>query len=233
MMTNAATGACTLMDAGYPKVRKCGVSIGRRAAESECVPRPWGAAHLNQVPSFVYFPVYCIACLFVWVFSFGPPSQHFPVVCVRSSVTSPLCSGHRTSLKGTSDSHCLEPRPVWASAISGAASCTSSARFNWKMLFSTLYSKWLGLLIILMLFPPPWSISVKKKKQVKKKAVVCCFLSWNLFWMPASSCLDIFRLTSRHVPLWFLIFLIAFLTLTCDITQVCLFNTRQVTERFF
>lgn len=100
-----------------------------------------GGAHLNQVPSFVYVPVYCIACLFVWVFSFGPPSQHFPVVCVRSSMTSPLRSGHRTSLKGTSDAHCLEPRPVWDSAISGDASCTSSAIFNWKMLFYTLYSK--------------------------------------------------------------------------------------------
>lgn len=151
IMSNAATTTCRLMDAGYPKVRKCSMSIGSRAAETECVPHPWGAtAHLNQVPSFVYVPVYCIACLFVWVFSFGPPSQHFPVVCVRSSMTSPLRSGHRTSLKGTSDAHCLEPRPVWDSAISGAASCTSSAIFNWKMLFYTLYSKLMGLLIILM-----------------------------------------------------------------------------------
>lgn len=108
------------------------------------------AAHLNQVPSFVYVPVYCIACLFVWVFSFGPPSQHFPVVCVGSCMTSPLRSGHRTSLKGTSDAHCLEPRPVWDSAISGAASCISSAIFNWNMLFYTLYSKWKGVVFILM-----------------------------------------------------------------------------------
>lgn len=38
--------------------------------------------------------------------------------------------------------------------------------------------------------------------------------------MPVYSCPDVFRLTALHVPLWFPIFLIAFLTLACDITQV-------------
>lgn len=73
-----------------------------------------GTAHLTQVPSFVYFPVYCIARLFVWVFSFGPLSQHFP------DCAAPL--GPPDVIKRDVRCHIVwNPRfQLWASAISGA-----------------------------------------------------------------------------------------------------------------
>lgn len=61
-----------------------------------------------------------------------------------------------------------------------------------------------------------------------------CLLSW----IPVYSCPEVFLLIlsdfkGHCVPLRFLIFLIAFLTLSCDTTRVQLFRSRQVTHGDF
>lgn len=112
---------------------------------------PEGPMHLNQVPSSVYFPVYWLACLLVWVFSFGPLSQYLPVDRVA------LAWLHRSFLATGCHwkSSEYQPREVWWSPASGAlfgnhaglgfsyfwsngaASCTSTVFNCKKYLFST------------------------------------------------------------------------------------------------